>query len=289
MSSLWQAMEQQTISVAKAGIICTLNARTSILASANPVESRYNPNLSVVQNLQLQPSLLSRFDLIYLILDKPNAATDKRLARHLVSLYYRDADAQGISPPFTMKEVAEYLSYVRQHLSPGIGDSAVESLVKGYVDMRRLGQHSGAGRKVVTATPRQLESIIRLAEAHAKLRFADEVGERDVREALRLMDVATQRAAVDPRTGTIDMDLISTGRGATSQAVMEQMAEALRHSLARLRRGAKLTLTQAAAELSRAGGERVDEADVRDVAQLLVDEGAARWHNDMERTALQQL
>ena len=79
-------MEQQTISIAKAGIICTLNARTSVLASANPVESRYNPNLSVVQNLRLPPSLLSRFDLIYLILDKPDPNRDRRLAQHLVSL-----------------------------------------------------------------------------------------------------------------------------------------------------------------------------------------------------------
>ena len=86
-SVLHEAMEQQTISVAKAGIICTLNARTSILAAANPVNSRYDPNLSVMQNLQLPPTLLSRFDLIYLILDKPTKETDRALATHLISLY----------------------------------------------------------------------------------------------------------------------------------------------------------------------------------------------------------
>ena len=80
-------MEQQTISVAKAGIICTLNARTSILAAANPVNSRYDPSLSVMENLQLPPTLLSRFDLIYLILDKPTKESDLELATHLVSLY----------------------------------------------------------------------------------------------------------------------------------------------------------------------------------------------------------
>ncbi|CAN0377386.1 unnamed protein product, partial [Ectocarpus sp. 12 AP-2014] len=86
---LHEAMEQQTVSIAKAGVICTLNARTAILASANPVESRYNPRLSVIENIKLPPTLLSRFDLIYLILDKPNAAMDRQLARHLVSLYYK--------------------------------------------------------------------------------------------------------------------------------------------------------------------------------------------------------
>ena len=84
-------MEQQTVSVAKAGIIATLNARTSVLASANPVGSRYNPRLSIVDNIHLPPSLISRFDLIYLVLDKAEEANDRRLARHLLSLHYPDA------------------------------------------------------------------------------------------------------------------------------------------------------------------------------------------------------
>ncbi len=81
-------MEQQTVSVAKAGIISTLNARTSVLAAANPVGSRYNPRMSVIDNIQLPPSLLSRFDLIYLVLDKADEATDRKLARHLIGLFY---------------------------------------------------------------------------------------------------------------------------------------------------------------------------------------------------------
>jgi DNA replication licensing factor MCM4 len=84
---LHEAMEQQTVSVAKAGIICTLNARTAILAAANPVNSKYDPKLSVVDNIKLPPTLLSRFDLIYLILDRQNDAHDRRLANHIVSLY----------------------------------------------------------------------------------------------------------------------------------------------------------------------------------------------------------
>jgi hypothetical protein len=86
-------MEQQTVSVAKAGIIATLNARTSVLASANPVGSRYNPRLSIVDNIHLPPSLISRFDLIYLVLDKAEEANDRRLARHLLSLHYETAQS----------------------------------------------------------------------------------------------------------------------------------------------------------------------------------------------------
>ena len=88
-------MEQQTVSVAKAGIIAQLNARTAILAAANPVKSRYDPKLSVVDNIKLPPSLLSRFDLIYLVLDKQNEAADRRLANHIVSLYSTLGDKQS--------------------------------------------------------------------------------------------------------------------------------------------------------------------------------------------------
>jgi len=84
---LHEVMEQQTVSVAKAGIIATLNARTSVLACANPIGSRYNPRISVIDNIQLPPSLLSRFDLVYLMLDKANVSTDKQLARHLMGLF----------------------------------------------------------------------------------------------------------------------------------------------------------------------------------------------------------
>ena len=92
---LHEAMEQQTVSITKAGIIATLNARTSILASANPVQSRYNAKLSVVENIKLPPTLLSRVDLIYLILDKPNQENDRKLAQHLVALYFDDEEQEG--------------------------------------------------------------------------------------------------------------------------------------------------------------------------------------------------
>jgi hypothetical protein len=110
-------MEQQTISIAKAGIICSLNARTSILASANPVESRWNPNRSVVANLQLPPTLLSRFDLLYLMLDKADPSADRRLARHLVSLYYplEDLRATHKPPPYDLTDVTACVTPPRRY------------------------------------------------------------------------------------------------------------------------------------------------------------------------------
>ena len=138
-------MEQQTVSVAKAGIICTLNARTAILAAANPVNSKYDPKLSVVDNIKLPPTLLSRFDLIYLVLDRQNDAADRRLANHIVSLYSRhngdDVIGEGTSSnPLQKTELiktggvtreffASYISYARRSCNPKIPDYSVNDLV----------------------------------------------------------------------------------------------------------------------------------------------------------------
>lgn len=153
---LHEVMEQQTISIAKAGIIATLNARASILAAANPLHSRYDRNLSVIENIRLPPTLLSRFDLIYLVLDKANDANDRRLARHLVSLYYANAGTHQ-SVPIDMQTMTRYISYSKKAVQPVLTDDACEDLVKNYVDMRGL----GATRNTICATTRQLESLSR--------------------------------------------------------------------------------------------------------------------------------
>ncbi|CAE7282628.1 MCM4 [Symbiodinium sp. KB8] len=226
-SILHEVMEQQTISVAKAGIICTLNARTSVLASANPLESRYNPRLSVVENVQLPPTLLSRFDLIYLVLDRCDAESDRRLANHIVSLYFDGDERSAVAAaPFSREQLTEYISYAKSQIQPELSDEAKELLVAGYTDMRRQGVLAG-GRKVITATPRQLESLIRLAEAHARLFLRTEVVAEDVEEAIRLVNVATQRAATDPSTGTIDLDMIHTGKTAVARDAVAMLKTAV--------------------------------------------------------------
>ena len=157
---LHEAMEQQTVSVAKAGIICTLNARTAILAAANPVHSKYDPKLSVVENIKLPPTLLSRFDLIYLILDKQNEVSDRRLANHIVSLYsspstnvtsknYQQTNLIA-SNKMEREFFASYISYARKCCKPIIPDYVVEDFVQEYTRMRSM----GSSRKTITATPR---------------------------------------------------------------------------------------------------------------------------------------
>jgi DNA replication licensing factor MCM4 len=227
-STLHEAMEQQTVSIAKAGIIATLNARTSILASANPMESRYNPSLSVVENIQLPPTLLSRFDLIYLILDSPNVDHDRRLAQHLVGLYYETPNV--VQPPLNQGLLRDYIEYARENIHPELSEDAVKELIASYLDMRKMGNSGGS--RTITATPRQLESLIRLSEGLAKMRYSNMVTRAHVREAVRLMRVATQAAATDPRTGRIDMDMITTGRSTADREMEESLSMNLKELLA---------------------------------------------------------
>lgn len=233
-SVLHEVMEQQTVSIAKAGIICSLNARASILASANPIESRYNPNKSVIENVNILPTLLSRFDLIYLILDKPQAETDRKLAKHIVALYYDEETRQqrqqsGVGGPqlISMKLLTEYISFAKKNVHPRLSPAARDALIGAYLELRRMGG-STASRKNITATPRQLESLIRISEALAKMKLCEVVERRDVEEALRLMNVATQRAAMDPRTGTIDMDMINTGHSTLEREAIADVIDLMK-------------------------------------------------------------
>merc|ERR1712241_1290385 len=206
-SVLHEVMEQQTLSIAKAGIICQLNARTSILAAANPIESQWNAKRTIVENIQLPHTLMSRFDLIFLMLDPQDEVSDRRLGRHLVSLYYR-SDDHAKEEQLDMSVLRDYLLHAKQTYNPKLTDEAGNQLIQLYVRMRQV----GSGRGQITAFPRQLESLIRMAEAHAKLRFSHTVDLQDVEEASRLHREALKQSATDPLSGKIDVSILTTGQ-----------------------------------------------------------------------------
>ncbi|XP_041045117.1 DNA replication licensing factor MCM4 [Carcharodon carcharias] len=222
-SVLHEVMEQQTLSIAKAGIICQLNARTSILAAANPVESQWNPKKTTIENIQLPHTLLSRFDLIFLMLDPQDEAYDRRLAHHLVSLYYQSEEEME-EEYLDMAVLRDYIAYGRTYVHPRLSEEASQSLIEAYVDMRKV----GSGRGMVSAYPRQLESLIRLAEAYAKVRFSEKVENIDVEEAKRLHREALKQSATDPRTGIVDISILTTGMSATARKRKEDLAQALK-------------------------------------------------------------
>jgi DNA replication licensing factor MCM4 len=231
------------------------------------VDSRYNPSKNVVENINLPPTLLSRFDLIYLVLDKPNAESDRRLARHLVSLYHPRGSEDSIRSRQVQQEfLKDYIQYCRSCVSPEIGSDASEALIQGYLEMRAQG---GRGAKTIAATPRQLESMIRLAQALAKMKLAEEVTGDDVAESIRLMKVATQAVATDPHTGKIDMGLLTAGRSTAEKDLREKLVSILEDLFAS-KVGQRLTVSQIRQLVSRDSDIQVRMDDVALAVQDMV-------------------
>merc|ERR1719199_1361568 len=233
---LHEAMEQQTVSVAKAGIVCSLNARTAILATANPKDSSYDPKKSVVDNINMPKNLMSRFDFIWLMLDKRNRDMDKRLADHLVSMYSESGVKKRIDAKIEPELFRKYVAFAKRWVHPEISDEAAQSLVKHYTGLR----NQGGSREVITATPRILESLIRIAESLAKMELREVVTEADVAEAVRLLKAATYAAAIDPETGLIDMEQLIAGVGAGKRKRAKELESLLEEVLAEKARSDEL-------------------------------------------------
>jgi DNA replication licensing factor MCM6 len=181
--AIHEAMEQQTISIAKAGIQATLNARTSILAAANPIQGRYNPKLSLKQNIAMSPPIMSRFDLFFVILDTVHEQTDLSIAQHIIN-FHRFKE-EGVQPEYSTEQLQAYLTYARG-LKPQLTEEAREYLVVQYRNLRQA-DATGVNRSSYRITVRQLESMIRLSEALAKLQGEQEVLVRHVTEAAHLL------------------------------------------------------------------------------------------------------
>ncbi|OUC39631.1 Ras family protein [Trichinella nativa] len=187
-TAIHEVMEQQTVSIAKAGIIATLNARTSILAAANPAYGRYNPRRSIEQNIQLPAALLSRFDLIWLIQDKPDRENDLKLAKHITFVHAHSKEPPSQFKPLSMRLMRAYIALCkRKH--PTVPESLTENLVSTYVEMRK---DAKSDKDAMFTSPRSLLAILRLSTALARLRLADEVVEDDVMEACRLIEVSKE-------------------------------------------------------------------------------------------------
>lgn len=182
--AIHEAMEQQTISIAKAGIQATLNARTSILAAANPVGGRYNRKNTLRANINMSAPIMSRFDLFFVILDECNETVDRHLAQHIVNIHrLRD---EAVTPEFTTEQLQRYIRFART-FKPEFTPEARELLVEKYKELRAEDAQGGIGRNSYRITVRQLESMIRLSEAIAKANCVDDVTPNFVREAFSLL------------------------------------------------------------------------------------------------------
>lgn len=191
-TAIHEVMEQQTISISKAGISTTLNARTSVLAAANPLYGRYNPKVSPVENINLPAALLSRFDLLFLILDKPTREDDERLAQHVTHVHMYNTHPPlefDLVDPTLMRHYIAQARLRRPTVSPDVSKYVVDS----YVRLRKLSKDAAEQKKLHTYTSaRTLLGVLRLSQALARLRFANVVQHDDVDEALRLMECSKE-------------------------------------------------------------------------------------------------
>ncbi|CAP99308.1 DNA replication licensing factor [Penicillium chrysogenum] len=191
-TAIHEVMEQQTISISKAGITTTLNARTSILAAANPLYGRYNPRVSPVENINIPAALLSRFDVMFLLLDTPSREGDEELAHHVtyVHMHNKHPENEEAGVMFTPHEVRQYVAKARTY-RPIVPTSVSDYMVGAYVAMRKRQKiDESKKRQFSHVSPRTLLGIVRLSQALARLRFAEEVIREDVDEALRLIEIS---------------------------------------------------------------------------------------------------
>ncbi|MDM7940940.1 MAG: minichromosome maintenance protein MCM, partial [Methanothrix sp.] len=225
-SALHEAMEQQTISVAKAGVMATLKSRCSLLAAANPKLGRFDKYEPIAPQINLTPALMSRFDLIFVLTDDPDTKRDSAIAEHILKSNFAgelstqvtwnpeisqediDNAMTVIKPAIEPELLRKYVAYARKNIFPTLTDEAKEHFLRYYVGLRSQGQDSN---KPVPVTARQLEALIRLGEASARLRLSDKVTLEDAKRVVKILESCLRKVGVDPETGFLDADIIASG------------------------------------------------------------------------------
>lgn len=201
-SAIHEALEQQTISIAKAGIMATLNSRCSVLAAANPKFGRFDRVKAIAEQINLPSTILSRFDLIFVIEDKPDREKDKKLASHILHIHKDNSIPFEIDPELLRK----YIAYARKEVHPKLTKEAIVVLQEFYVGMR--GGVDGEEDAPVPITARQLEALVRLSEANARIRLGDEVTDYDAKRAISLQQKCLKQVGYDPESDTVDIDKV---------------------------------------------------------------------------------
>jgi replicative DNA helicase Mcm len=220
-SALHEAMEQQTISIAKANIQATLHCETTIISAANPKYGRFNPYELIAKQIDLPPALINRFDLIFPVRDKPGREKDERTASFILSLHQDIKNAQAELESDFLKK---YFAYIRKNIHPKMTTEAIDEIKDYYVTMRNSGSEDDEFRSIPISA-RQLEALIRLAEAAAKIRLSKTVKKGDAQKAIELVDYCLNQIAKDKDTGKIDIDRIGGKITATQRNSINTIKE----------------------------------------------------------------
>ena len=221
-----EAMEQQPVSIAKAGIKATLSARASILAAGNPKFGYYDPSRSFVDNIDLPAPIISRFDLIFIVRDVIEKSRDEMLANYVLETH---TNVELFRPEIDLELLRKYIAYARKHVKPKLTPQAKRLLKEFYVEMRSSAlQHSQEGAKPIPITTRQLEALIRLTEAHARMSLKHEATEEDAIAAIRIMTSVLESIGLDIETGAIDVGIIMTGASFRARKIMSEVLDAVK-------------------------------------------------------------
>ncbi|MHA1913797.1 MAG: minichromosome maintenance protein MCM [Promethearchaeota archaeon] len=229
-SALHEAMEQQTVSIAKAGIVATLKAQTAIIAAANPYSGRYDRYKTPTQNIRLPPSLLSRFDLIFVIVDRPNQPEDAQMAEFILknSMVKPDEefeDANEPVAPITRELLKKYIKHAKRACHPILSNEAKDKIKQFYLELR--GQYE-SDDAIISILARNLDALVRLSEAYAKMALRDKVSKEDVEEIFKLFKRFLKDTGYDETSGKIDMDRIFVGQSRSSLNKLESLMNRLK-------------------------------------------------------------
>jgi replicative DNA helicase Mcm len=284
-SSMHEAMESQEIHVAKAGIITTFKANTSILAASNPKFGRFDRYTPIAQQFDIPPTILSRFDLIFPMKDEADEVKDRELADYVLTTHHVsgarahlkspdgkprfDEEAallkkeEKILPAIEPELLRKYISYARKEMHPVLSTEAMEKIQEFYLELRKIGEKN----TTIPVTPRQLEAVVRLAEGSAKGRLSNVVELEDAERAIKLLKYYLKQILVDPSTGQIDIDLVYTG---VPKSKMDKRKSVF-YAIKRLNKEFDEVTSDAILEDVRAQGIKAD--DLKEILQILRREG----------------
>ncbi|NOZ82157.1 MAG: minichromosome maintenance protein MCM [Candidatus Micrarchaeota archaeon] len=216
--AMHEALEQQTISIAKASIVATLPAQVSVLAGSNPKFSRFDPFKPIAEQIDIPDTLLSRFDLKFAIRDVPDRKRDEELASYVLETRL---DPKKVEPEIPPEFLRKFIAYVRKHCHPKMTREASEKIKEFYVKMRNM----YAGEDTVAITLRQNEALVRLAEASAKIRLSDRVEAQDAERAIKLMKYSLEQLGYDYETGRIDIDKLEGGTPSSQRSKIRKLMD----------------------------------------------------------------
>ncbi len=222
-SAMHEAMEQQSITISKANVQATLRAQTSVLAAANPKFGRFDPYQSIAQQIDLPPTLINRFDVIFTLRDIPSRDKDEKIASHVLLEHQKKGENMLIPRELFRK----YVAYAKQRIKPILGEKAIEEIKKFYVELRNKPVSSESALRPIPISARQLQALIRMAEASAKLKLSEEVSVEDAKRAIELMKYYLMQVGYDYESKTFDIDKATSGITASQRSKIFAVREVI--------------------------------------------------------------